>query len=279
MPRGRGALLLVMVVRIALRNWRRVARVLAPMALTTVAIVAVLRAFGVPLDLFHLMSLVLAAGLGVDYALFFERTGADREERLRTLHAVLVCSVSTLMVFALLSFSSIPVLRSIGVTVALGVVMNFMLALAMPRATARPRDRLDGFSRLDPARGVDVPARRGSSPGMRRSATVATEVTWRRPIRCAWNRLHAINLCEYGAQAMAVHGGLVARTAGRRAGARAAGFAARGGAVVATHVESLAGRNCGRSRAPGGRGAGGLQYRFRVSHAGSMLARGPRRDH
>ena len=81
------------------------------------------------------MSLVLTAGLGIDYALFFERAGADRDERLRTLHAVLVCSLSTLMVFAMLSFSSIPVLRSIGVTVALGVAMNFMLALAMGRAT------------------------------------------------------------------------------------------------------------------------------------------------
>lgn len=132
------AVLLLVVVGLALRDWRRVAKVVAPMALTTVAIVAVLRVAGVPLDLFHLMSLVLAAGLGVDYALFFERSAGDREERLRTLHAVLVSSVSTLMVFTLLSFSSIPVLRSIGVTVTLGVTMNFILALALARGTERP---------------------------------------------------------------------------------------------------------------------------------------------
>jgi predicted exporter len=130
------AVLLVLVVWIALRDPRRVARVVAPVSLTTAVIVAALRGFGVPLDLFHLMSLVLAAGLGVDYALFFERTKTDREERLRTLHAVLVSSLSTLMVFAILSFSSIPVLRSIGVTVTLGVFLNFFLALAQPRARA-----------------------------------------------------------------------------------------------------------------------------------------------
>jgi predicted exporter len=130
------AALLVLVVAVALRDFRRVARVVAPMALTTVAIVAALRGFGVPLDLFHLMSLVLAAGLGLDYALFFERTGGDRDERVRTLHAVLISALSTLMVFAILSFSSIPVLRSIGVTVTLGVVLNFFLALAQPRARA-----------------------------------------------------------------------------------------------------------------------------------------------
>lgn len=133
------AALLVLVVGVALRSARRVARVLAPMALTTAAIVAVLRLSGTPLDLFHLMSLVLAAGLGIDYALYFERTGNDRDLRLRTLHAVLVCSLSTLLVFALLSFSAIPVLRSIGITVTLGVVLSFLLALALPREPAGAR--------------------------------------------------------------------------------------------------------------------------------------------
>ena len=33
------------------------------------------------------------------------------------------------------------------------------------------------------------------------------------PLRCG-DRLHAIHLCEYGAQAMAVHGGLLARERG-----------------------------------------------------------------
>jgi predicted exporter len=103
------------------------------MALTTLAVIAALRVTGQALDLFHLISLVLAAGLGLDYALYFERAGADRPERLRTLHGVLVCALSTLMVFALLSLSSIPVLRSIGITVSLGVLFNFLLALALPR--------------------------------------------------------------------------------------------------------------------------------------------------
>jgi predicted exporter len=128
------AALLVLVVRIALGGWHRAGRVLAPMSLTTLAVVAILRALGQPLDLFHLISLVLAAGLGLDYALYFERAGEDREERLRTLHAVLVSAISTLLVFVLLSLSSIPVLRSIGVTVTLGVFINFLLALCLPAA-------------------------------------------------------------------------------------------------------------------------------------------------
>lgn len=128
------ALLLVAVVRLSLGSWGRAARVLAPMALSTLLIVMTLRLAGQSLDLFHLVSLVLAAGLGLDYALFFEHAGPRREERRRTLHGVLACALSTLMVFVLLSFSTIPVLRSIGITVALGVTFNFLLALSIPRS-------------------------------------------------------------------------------------------------------------------------------------------------
>ena len=77
-------------------------RVLAPMVLTTFVILAVLRACDVSLNLFHLISLVLAAGLGLDYALFFEHAADDAAEQKRTLHALMVCALSTLLVFALL---------------------------------------------------------------------------------------------------------------------------------------------------------------------------------
>jgi len=127
------AVLLVAVIAIALRSRSRVFRVLAPMALTTVLVLAVLRASGVSLNLFHLIALILAAGLGLDYALFFEHASSDRAEQRRTLHAVLVCSLSTLMVFALLALSDIPVLRAIGVTVTLGVISNFVFALLLTR--------------------------------------------------------------------------------------------------------------------------------------------------
>lgn len=131
------ALLLAGTVWLALRSPRRVLRVMAPMALATLLILAVLRAAGVELNLFHLVALILAAGLGLDYALFFEHAGDHREEQLRTLHALIVCSLTTLLVFSLLALSSIPVLRAIGSTVALGVLFNFALALLIARAPSR----------------------------------------------------------------------------------------------------------------------------------------------
>jgi predicted exporter len=108
------------------------------MALTTLLLVGGLHAAGVPLSLFHLVALVLAAGLGLDYALFFEHAADDPGEQRRTLHALLVCATSTLLVFALLATSSLPVLRAIGITVAAGVVLNFVLALLLTRPAPSP---------------------------------------------------------------------------------------------------------------------------------------------
>lgn len=126
-------LLLSLTVWATLRSPRRTVRVLLPMALTTVLVLAVLRGAGVELNLFHLIGLILAAGLGLDYGLFFEHAGDSQADQLRTLHGLLVCSVMTLLVFSLLGLSSIPVLRAIGTTVALGVVCNFILALLISR--------------------------------------------------------------------------------------------------------------------------------------------------
>lgn len=125
--------LLAATVFIAFRNLRRAWHVLAPMTLATILVLAVLRIGGVSLSLFHLVALTLAAGLGLHYALFFERDVPDVAEARRTLHATLVCIVSALLVFALLAWSSLPVLRAIGLTVSLGVGFHFCLSILMAR--------------------------------------------------------------------------------------------------------------------------------------------------
>jgi predicted exporter len=134
---GGAAVLLALVVILALRSAARALRVLTPMALTALLTLAVLHAAGVALNLFHLIALVLAAGLGLDYGLFFERSAHDPVGRRRTLHAITVCAIAACTVFAVLASSSLPVLRSIGVTVVMGVVGNFLLALVLVRPGKR----------------------------------------------------------------------------------------------------------------------------------------------
>lgn len=125
------AALLLVTITLALRSVRRAWHVLAPMTLATFLVLAVERVAGIPVSLFHLVALILAAGLGLHYALFFERDTGDPAEQRRTLHATVVCVISALLVFGMLAWSSIPVLRAIGLTVALGVAFHFCLSILM----------------------------------------------------------------------------------------------------------------------------------------------------
>ena len=130
--------LLGVTVMVALKSARRAWHVLAPMSLATLLVLVVERASGISLSLFHLVALTLAAGLGLHYALFFERPVADAAEGRRTLHATIVCVLSALLVFGMQAWSSLPVLRAIGLTVALGVGFHFCLSILMARERRRP---------------------------------------------------------------------------------------------------------------------------------------------
>jgi predicted exporter len=130
---GIAFVLLAITVVVALRSPRRAWQVLAPMTLATLLVIGVERASGLSLSLFHLVAVTLAAGLGLHYALFFERPVEDEAEARRTLHATLVCVAAALLVFGMQAVSSLPVLRAIGLTVALGVGFHFCLSILMAR--------------------------------------------------------------------------------------------------------------------------------------------------
>jgi predicted exporter len=65
-------------------------------------------------------------GPGLDYALFFEHASVDPPNS--ALHALLVCSISTLLVFAAGTVDGAGVAGD-RITVSLGVVSNFVLLL------------------------------------------------------------------------------------------------------------------------------------------------------
>lgn len=105
------------------------------------------------------------------------------------------------------------------------------------------------------------------------SVTVAT-TTHRNPDHplATPSGLRAIHLCEYGAQAMAVHGGLAAPARGERA---------RPGVLVSLRdivlgcdfVQDLEGELLVEARRLHDSGTA-WQYEFRVTHAGRLLAQG-----
>lgn len=84
--------------------------------------------------------------------------------------------------------------------------------------------------------------------------------------------LRAVHLCEYGAQAMAAHGGLLARDAGDAAKAGML-VALRGVALHVARIDDLGGELDGEAELLAA-GAGSQQYAFRILHAGRLLAEG-----
>jgi len=125
---GWGALAIGMVLLIGLRAPVTVLRVMLPIGSAIVVVAALLHALGERFSLFHVASFLLVIGLGLDYALFFNRRHGTPAERGRTVYGLLVCSTTTILVFGVLAFSKIPVLRAIGMTAALGSLASLLFA-------------------------------------------------------------------------------------------------------------------------------------------------------
>jgi predicted hotdog family 3-hydroxylacyl-ACP dehydratase len=85
-------------------------------------------------------------------------------------------------------------------------------------------------------------------------------------------RLRALHLCEYAAQAMAVHGGLIARAAGSKAQPGML-VSLREVELAREHIEDLAGElRISASRLLAGNDS--WQYSFTAHHGEELLARG-----
>jgi predicted exporter len=134
---GWGATFILLLLIVGLKSPRRAWYVAAPIAAALVLSMTILVASGQHLGVFHLVALLLVLGIGLNYALFFERPPVDAAERARTQLSLVVCSISTIATFGFLSLSATPVLHAIGSTVALGALLSLILSAlwARPRAT------------------------------------------------------------------------------------------------------------------------------------------------
>jgi predicted exporter len=135
-----GILVMLVVLWLGLRSLRHAVGVLLPIAAAILTTLALPPLMGGTMNLFHLISLMLVLGIGIDFSLFFSRQGNHEHEREETLHALTLCALSTVSVFAILGTSSIPVLQAIGTTVASGVALSYFATYAfwhLPRNPLR----------------------------------------------------------------------------------------------------------------------------------------------
>ncbi|HEY0490515.1 MAG TPA: MMPL family transporter [Telluria sp.] len=99
-------------------------RVLAPTALATVAALALFGLAGHPLQLFHVLALMLVLGVGVDYGIFMQEHGG-RGHATPWL-AVGLSAANTLLGFGLLGLSNTPALRAFGLTMLIGIALVWL---------------------------------------------------------------------------------------------------------------------------------------------------------
>jgi predicted exporter len=133
-----GLVCIAVLLAWGLRSTTRALRVLAPVLAAVVLDVAILLLLGQRLSLFNLVALLLVVGIGLNYALFFERPQRDADERTRTGLSITVCSATTVSAFGCLAFSQTPVLHAIGVTVTLGSILSLLLAAVLAGRAAPP---------------------------------------------------------------------------------------------------------------------------------------------
>jgi predicted exporter len=128
-----GLLAIGVVLAVGLQSIRLLWPIVSPIMTALVAVVAVVNLAGEPLSLFHIATFLLIIGLGLDYALFFNRPEENEEGRSRTLYGLLVCSMTTILVFGVLATSDIPVLHAIGMTAAIGSFSCLLFAGIMAK--------------------------------------------------------------------------------------------------------------------------------------------------
>lgn len=112
------AIFLLLLPRYGRRAWR----IVAPSVLASLAALALFGLVGQPLQLFHVLALLIIFGSGVDYAIFLIERPAARDGSAWL--GVALSGLSTLLSFGLLSLSETPVLRAFGLTMLVGITVS-----------------------------------------------------------------------------------------------------------------------------------------------------------
>lgn len=137
-------LILAGIVTISLVLWwglgkaQAAAKTLLPVLAAMLTTTATLRALDIPLNLFHLISLLLVLGIGLNYALFFQRRDGNPALAQRAGLAVGLCGLTSVVAFACLALAGIPVLHAIGLTVLLGTLFSLFYAASWRSSHSAP---------------------------------------------------------------------------------------------------------------------------------------------
>ena len=117
----------LVVILMILYRWRAFRYLLPPLLGVGVAI-GVLAIFGVPITFFHLLGLFIVIGLGLDYAIFHINSGHGGE-----MWPVFYSFLTSFIGFGLLAFTSFSLISALGITLAIGIAVSYVVSLYLFR--------------------------------------------------------------------------------------------------------------------------------------------------
>jgi predicted exporter len=126
-----GSVAILAVLLAGLRSVRRVAAVAVPLAAAVIVTAALLTLGGAKLSIFMVVGFLLIVAVGSNYCLFLERKEGDAGMRERSAASIVLANLCTVAAYGLMSFSRIPVLHDIGMTVAIGTFLSLYFGAAL----------------------------------------------------------------------------------------------------------------------------------------------------
>ena len=133
-----GSFIILLLLTLMLKSWCTALRVLIPLSIAIVWVMAGLVLFGKQLNLLHLVGILLIVAVGSNYALFFSQNSQQAPLQSATFPAVLIANLATVLGFGVLAFSQVPALNSVGMTVAPGAILALFLSLIFSPAASAP---------------------------------------------------------------------------------------------------------------------------------------------
>lgn len=125
---GLGLAGVLALVYLRYRRLRLALAAVAPALVACALTVSALALANIPLNLLHMLGLLLVLSLGVDYAIFLLEHRDEVAERGAAFMGVIVDCLSTVLSFGLLAASSFPALQSLGMATGLGVALSLAFA-------------------------------------------------------------------------------------------------------------------------------------------------------
>jgi predicted exporter len=127
--------LLILIIRY---GFKKSLSVFIPSVMTLFLTVSILSLFSIEINIMHILAMILVLALGIDYSVFLAES---IENPSVTCISIVLASATTIFSFGMLALSMIPALKSIGLTVIIGISITMLLS-----PIAADRKRIVGYS-------------------------------------------------------------------------------------------------------------------------------------